>query len=172
VTAQEYVVVGRLAGAFGLRGELKCDPTSAGRTAICAGETLRCVQRLEARAIRVGAVRPHKGRLLVRIDGVDDAVAAEALAGALLYAPRAAIALEDGEFLDDDLVGCSVVGRDGIAYGSVERVEHFPSSDMLVVNGAMVPMVRAIVAEIDLPSRRILIDPPEGLLERIDASEP
>ncbi|MGA8575134.1 MAG: ribosome maturation factor RimM [Candidatus Cybelea sp.] len=172
MTADEFVVVGRIAGAFGVRGELKCDPTSAGRTVICAGEMLRCVQHGEARAIRVDAVRPHKGRLLVRIDGVDDGGAAEALLGALLYAPRAAIALDDGEFLDDDLVGCSVVGRDGSAYGTVERVEHFPASDMLVVNGAMVPMVRAIVAEIDLPSRRIFIDPPEGLLEPIGSSEP
>ena len=50
-----------------------------------------------------------------------------------------------------------------------ESVEHFPGSDMLVVRGAMVPMVRAIVAEIDLPGKRIVIDPPEGLLETLVA---
>lgn len=115
-------------------------------------------------------MRRHKGRLLVRIDGIDDATAAAALAQALLSAPRAAIELAEGEYLDDDLVGCAVVGCDGRAYGRVDRVEHYPASDMLVVGGgAMIPMVRAIVVEIDVPGRRICIDPPAGLL---DAPEP
>ncbi len=160
-----YVVVGRIAGAFGVRGELKCDPTSAGRTAILAGSALRCECGGETRAIRVTESRPHKNRLLLRIDGIDDAAAAAELCGAVLYAPRAEIALAEGEYLDDDLLGCAVVGRDGTSYGAVEGVEHFPASDMLVVRGGMVPMVEAIVAEIDLSRRTIVIDPPAGLLE-------
>jgi 16S rRNA processing protein RimM len=75
------------------------------------------------------------------------------------------VPLQDGEYFDEDLVGCAVYGKDKTAYGSVERVEHFPSSDMLVVDGRMVPMVGAIVKEIDVERRRIVIDPPEGLLE-------
>ena len=108
---EAYVVVGRIAGAFGVRGEVKCDPTSAGRAAISAGAALRCECRGETQTVRIGAVRRHKGRLLVRIDGVDDATAAAALTEALLSAPRAAIELAEGEYLDDDLVGCAVVGR-------------------------------------------------------------
>lgn len=115
--------------------------------------------------MRIAAVRAHKNRVLVRIAGVDDAAAAAGLAQAVLYAPRAAIQLGEGEYLDDDLIGCEIVGRDGTRYGAVESVEHFPGSDMLVVCGAMVPMVRAIVAEIDLHGKRIVIDPPEGLVE-------
>jgi 16S rRNA processing protein RimM len=102
--------------------------------------------------------------LLIRVAGVDDANAAAGYAGALLYAPRAAISLHEGEYLDDELAGCAVVGADGKAYGNVDRVEHYPSSDMLVVNGQMVPMVAAIVTKIDLGARRIVIDPPADLL--------
>jgi 16S rRNA processing protein RimM len=58
-----------------------------------------------------------------------------------------------------------VVGVDGTSYGSVERVEHYPASDMLVVGGKMVPMVRTIVNEIELESSRIVIDPPNGLMD-------
>ncbi len=159
------VVVGRIVGVFGVRGELKCDPTSSGRTLVCTGAQLRCAGNEESRTVRVTSVRPHKNRLLIRLADVDDADAASALAGALLYAPRAAIALSDGEYLDEDLAGCGVFGNDGRAYGSVDRVEHYPSSDMLIVGSAMVPMVRAIVTEIDLERRRILIDPPEGLFD-------
>jgi 16S rRNA processing protein RimM len=159
------VAVGRIAGVFGVRGELKCDPTSAGRTVISAGAQLRCRQRDVPSTIRIESARAHKGRLLIRISGVDDAEAAAAYAGAILFASRAEITLQAGEYLDDDLIGCAVYGIGGSAYGRVERVEHFPSSDMLVIEGRMVPMVAAIVTSIDLERRRIVIDPPEGLLD-------
>lgn len=110
-------------------------------------------------------MRAHKGRLLVTFDGVDDAEAAQKFTGAVLYAPRERVPLGEGEFFDEDLAGCIVVGEDGKAYGRVERVEHYPSSDMLVVDGHLVPMVAAIVRSIDTPSRRIVIDPPAGLFE-------
>lgn len=111
----------------------------------------------------LASVRPHKGRLLVRIEGVEDAGAARAYAGAVLYAPRDKIHLEPGEYLDADLAGCRVAGRDGREYGHVGAVEHYPASDMLVVDGTLVPMVGAIVLAIDLAKREITIDPPAGL---------
>ncbi|MGA8098043.1 MAG: ribosome maturation factor RimM [Candidatus Cybelea sp.] len=165
MTDRTDVAVGRIIGAFGVRGELKCDPTSSGRTLVCSGAQLRCARSEESWTVRVTSVRPHKNRLLIRLAGVDDADAAAALAGSVLYVPRAAIALSDGEYLDEDLAGCAIFGVDGRAYGSVDRVEHYPSSDMLIVGAAMIPMVRAIVTEIDLERRRILIDPPEGLFD-------
>lgn len=159
------LAVGRIAGVFGVRGELKCDPTSAGRTVILAGAELRCREPDLPPTIRIESVRTHKSRLLIRIAGVEDAGAASAYAGATLFASRSDVPLQAGEYFDEDLVGCAVYGANETAYGCVERVEHFPSSDMLVVEGRMVPMVRAIVKEIDVERRRIVIDPPEGLLE-------
>ncbi|MGA2758942.1 MAG: ribosome maturation factor RimM [Candidatus Cybelea sp.] len=159
------IEVGRIAGIFGLRGELKCDPTSAGRTLFSAGAVLRCEGKERTLPIRLAQVRPHKGRLLIRIEGVEDADAAGAFAGAILYAPREEVALNEGEYFDADLVGCAVHGIDDTLYGTVERVEHYPAGDLLVVGGHLVPMVRAIVSEIDLDARRILIDPPAGLFD-------
>jgi 16S rRNA processing protein RimM len=115
--------------------------------------------------VRLRTVRGHKGRLLVAFDGVDNADAAQRFAGAVLYAPRERIPLAEGEFFDEDLAGCTVENADGVAYGHVERVEHYPSSDMLVVRGHLVPMVGAIVRSIDTASRRIVIDPPDGLFD-------
>jgi 16S rRNA processing protein RimM len=83
----------------------------------------------------------------------------------MLFAEREVVPLNEGEFFDSDLVGCEVVGIDGTRYGSVERVEHYPASDMLVVTGRMVPMVAAIVRDVDMTARRITIDPPAGLLD-------
>ncbi|MBV8489892.1 MAG: 16S rRNA processing protein RimM [Candidatus Eremiobacteraeota bacterium] len=104
--------------------------------------------------------------MLLRIEGVNDADAAETYAGSTLYAPRTEIELEEGEYLDDDLVGCVVIGADGTNYGPVVRVEHYPASDMLVLApNRMIPMVAAIVRTVDMRSRRITIDPPLGLLD-------
>ncbi len=113
--------------------------------------------------MRLTAVREHQRELVLSLDGVGDRDAAHALVGATLYVPRGMISLAPHEYLDADLVGCTVAGLDGTAYGAVERIEHYPSSDMLLVAGTMVPMVDAIVLEVDLAERRILIDPPDGL---------
>jgi 16S rRNA processing protein RimM len=162
---EDEVVVGRIAGVFGIRGEVKCDPTSAGRIVFALGATLRCEREEESSEIRLASIRPHKGRLLVRIEGVDGAQSARAYSGAVLYALRRDVRLNAGEYLDADLVGCLVRGVDGAEYGAVERVEHYPASDMLVVAGHLVPMVGAIVREIDMARRSIVIDPPAGLCD-------
>ncbi|HVN68848.1 MAG TPA: ribosome maturation factor RimM [Candidatus Binatia bacterium] len=162
--SDDDVIVGRIAGIFGVRGELKCDPSSAGRTLFFKGARFRCARDAGSGEVEIAEARPHKGRLLVRIEGVGSAEAAQAYVGAAFYAPRERIELREGEYLDEDLAGCDVLGVDGTNYGRVERVEHYPASDMLVVAGRMVPMVAAIVREIALDRRRIVIDPPAGLL--------
>jgi 16S rRNA processing protein RimM len=144
---------------------LKCDPTSAGRAIFSPGVELRCTQAGNASTVRVKQVRAHKDRLLIALEGVDDPNAAAGYVGALLQAPRDWIALEAGEYLDADLVGCRVHGADGTDYGSVQAVEHYPASDMLVVGDTLVPMVAAFVTEIDIGQRRIVIDPPAGLFD-------
>lgn len=146
-------------------GELKCDPSNAGRIVFSAGAELRCDVDGVSRVVRLRSVRAHKGRLLVTLEGVGDATAAQRYAGAVLFASRERIPLGEGEFFDEDLVGCSVVSVDGVACGDVERVEHYPASDMLVVRGRLVPMVAAIVRDVDTAARRIVIDPPAGLLD-------
>ena len=163
--ATEELAAGRIAGVFGLRGELKCDPTQAGRIVFSAGAQLRCRRGEESSVVRIATVRPHRGRLLVRFEGVEDATAALAFAGATLYAPRADLEIRPGEYFDADLVGCAVQGADGTQYGTVERVEHYPASDILVVGGKMIPMVAAIVTSIDPARKTIVIDPPAGLMD-------
>ncbi len=126
---------------------------------------LQCRRGDDASEMRLSGVRAHGKRLLLHFDGVEDADAASAYAGATLWADREDLDVATGEFLDADLTGCKVVGVNGTSYGVVDGVEHYPASDMLVVNGNFVPMVSAIVREIDLGARRIVIDPPAGLLD-------
>jgi 16S rRNA processing protein RimM len=145
---------------------LKCDPTSAGRSLVVPGAELRSDRGGRSEQVRIVGVRQHKGRLLVAIEGVADVEAAQRFVGATFFAPRVAIELGEGEYLDEDLVGCAVRASDGRSYGTVERVEHYPASDMLVIGGRMLPMVSAFIRAIDVEQRSIVVgDLPEGLLE-------
>lgn len=159
------IVVGRLAGVFGLRGELKCDATSAARSLFMPGAAFQYERGDKCDSLQLRSVREHRGRLLLGLEGVEDTTAAEAFVGATLYAPKESIPLSGGEYLDENLVGCSVVTKKGTRCGLVERVEHYPASDMLVVANKMIPMVSAIVLEVDTANKIIKIDPPAGLLD-------
>lgn len=165
-SSSDELPVGRIAGVFGIRGELKCDPTTAGRTLFSARARFRLVRTDGgAEQVHLAAVREHKGRLLIRLDGIESANDAEVYTGAVFYAERNRIALVPGEYLDADLQGCTLFDTGGKALGTVTRVEHYPSSDMLVVSGKLVPMVAAFIKAIDVNAKRIEVDLPAGLLD-------
>jgi 16S rRNA processing protein RimM len=166
-----------VAGVFGLRGELKVAPTRIGADALGAGVTLHATLRDgSARTLRVRAMRMHKERPLVQFEGVDDANAADALVGATLAIDRADVVLAEGEYLDDDLVGCVLVDSAGTTLAQVTGVEHYPAQDVLIVKlpgggRGMVPMVGAFIRSIDVAARRIEVDLPIGLLDDREAEQ-
>ena len=107
---------------FGLRGELKLDASRIGDDAVCAG--LVALLRLPdgtTREVTIAAVRRQKDRPLIRIAGIDDADAAQALVGAQLTIAREDAPLNAGEYFDEDLVGCRLLDEDGIERGVVAR---------------------------------------------------
>lgn len=170
-TPQNDRLAGRIVGIFGLKGELKCDPTSAGRTVFVPGAVVRCERESGDSMVTIAAIREHQGRPLVRFEGVDDATAGEKYKGAKLYAPREAFILEEGEYLDEDLIGCTLIDANGKALGVVDSLDHFPSQDMLVIKGARVPMVQAFIKNIDTTKKQIAVDLPIGLLDPASAEE-
>jgi 16S rRNA processing protein RimM len=161
------VPIARLSGVFGVRGELKCDPTAAGESALLAGTEYALGVEPGARRVRVTTLRRHKLRFVVTLEGVATVEAAQAFVGAELYAERSALRLAPGEYLDVDLIGLQLIGESGVPLGEVVGIEHLPAHDCLVVGPAraLVPMVKAFVREIDLGRRTIAVgDLPEGLL--------
>jgi len=174
------VNAGRVAGVFGLRGELKVAPSRIGDDALAAGVDVRAtLAGGSVRALRVRALRRHQGRPLVSFDGVDDATSAQALVGAMLAIDRDDVSLGDGEYFDDDLVGCALVDGAGAVLAEVVAVEHYPAQDVVVValprdggaGRAMVPLVRAFVKSVDVRARRISVELPPGLLDSQEADE-
>jgi len=120
------------------------------------------VLHTDAGPLRVGGSRPHQHRWIVAFEGVGSREAAEDLRGTTLRAEP--IADEDGALWVHRLIGAEVVSTDGRSWGPVASVEANPASDLLVlVGGGLVPTV-FVVDESGLPDR-LVIDPPEGLLE-------
>jgi 16S rRNA processing protein RimM len=123
-------------------------------------------------ALKVDIVRPHLGRLIVTFEGIHDRELAEALRKVLLCVDSADIPpLDDpDEFHDHQLVGLTAVDAAGEPIGEVTRIDHAPAADMLVLRRpdgrtALVPFVTAMVPEVDLAGGRVVITPPEGLLD-------
>jgi 16S rRNA processing protein RimM len=165
---------GRIAGVFGLRGDLKVAANRIGEDALVAGIDVRAtLTDGTVRTLRIASIRRHKDRPLVHFAGVDDANAAAALVGSTLAIERSAVVLRRDEYLDDDLIGCAVIDTNGTTRGAVVGVEHYPAQDVLLVGDAraMLPMVRAFIRTIDIGARRIVVDVPPGLLDPEQAEE-
>ncbi|MFC5140334.1 ribosome maturation factor RimM [Actinomycetospora rhizophila] len=168
-------VVGRVVKAHGLRGELVVEPRTDNVEARFAPGTVLTVRGSRAlRQVTIGAARRHGDRLLVTVEEVGDRDAAEALRTAELTAPALAEAPEDpDEFHDHQLEGLAVVLADGTAVGTVTAVLHGAGGELLAVartegGELLVPFVAAIVPEVDVAGGRLVLDPPEGLLDPAD----
>ncbi len=176
------VVVGRAGRAHGVSGELSVTVLTD-EPALRFGVDAALVAGLPAggtRSLTVAAARPHGERLLVRFAGVPDRTAAEALAGATLVADAVPDESTDdpAEFFDHQLVGAAAVDPAGAVLGSVTDVLHHGAQDLLVVAPAgggddvLVPFVAAIATAVDVPGRRITLDPPGGLFPQLGGGAP
>lgn len=168
------LVVGRVVKAHGIAGELVVEVrTDDPDLRFVPGAALRgrpSKGGTERRFV-IETVRPHSGRLLVRLEGVSDRNAADALRGTVFLVDTGELPpIEDpDEFYDHQLEGLRVVTVDGGEVGTVSEVLHTPAGELLAVRAAdrevLVPFVSAIVVSVSLADGTVVIDPPEGLLE-------
>lgn len=168
------VLVGIVAKVHGLRGELAVEVrTDSPEERFAAGSVLRARRRDAPDAtLTVESSRPHSGRLLVRFREAPDRTKAEELRGAQLLVPTAELAPPEDpeEFHVHQLEGLRAELPDGTVLGTVREVVLGPGGDLLAVaregrSDALVPFVTEIVPTIDLGGGRVVVDPPEGLLD-------
>lgn len=170
------LVVGRVAKSHGVRGELVVEVRTDS-----PDERFAPGARLRGRAPRGGPVREytvtsardHSGRLLLTLAEVAGREAADALRGTLFVIDSDELAPSDDpdEFYDHELEGLTVQLVDGTTVGTVREVLHSPAGELLAVTSAddgreiLIPFVTAIVPTVSLAEGRVIVDPPEGLLE-------
>ena len=114
----------------------------------------------------------HQDRVVLKLAGFDTVEAANQFVGYQFAVPEGErVVLEEGYFYDWELEGCLVETNDGAPVGRVSEVLRLGGEiDTLAVDDSagqrrLVPMIESIVVEVDVTSKRIRIDPPEGLLE-------
>ncbi|HEY6499912.1 MAG TPA: ribosome maturation factor RimM [Streptosporangiaceae bacterium] len=173
------IAVGQIVRAHGIRGEVTVAVRTDEPDARFVPGAALATDPPERGPLTVVATRWHTGRLIVTFEGVRDRNAAEDLRGTVLVLDSAQIPApaDPDEFYDHQLIGLAVVTAAGVPVGEVTDVLHH-GQDLLVVRrapgpaaDALVPFVSAIVTEVDVPSGRLVIDPPPGLLDPAKAVE-
>jgi 16S rRNA processing protein RimM len=167
----EMAAVGRIARAHGIRGQVIVSlNTDFPEERFRPGAELFIERNGAVRALTLTSVRFHRDRPVVGIAGVETMSDAEALAGLELRVPVDRLApLPGGTFYRHDLIGCRVETPGGDLVGTVENVEGTLTGSRLVVAATrgevLIPLVAQICTTIDPAAKRIVIDPPEGLLD-------
>jgi 16S rRNA processing protein RimM len=162
------VVMGRVAGAYGVRGFVRIDPLSEDPLALLGhGQwQLRRGEHAQWQSHAVCEARPHGGSLVALLDGVSDREAATRWRGALVGVLRSALPpLDVGELYWADLEGLAVVNRDGVALGNVGGLVDTGAHPVLRVqcpgrHERLIPWVPAYIDDVDLAARRIAVDWP------------
>ena len=165
------VLVGRIARAQGHRGQVIVDPsTDFPEERYKPGSTVYVRRGGAIEPLTITAARMHQGRPVIAIEGVDTMNAAEELAGTELRVTVDALRpLPPGMFYEHDLIGCAVETSEGMPIGVVTKVESGAGSRLVVqgrgVDEILIPMTEAIVIGVHLAARRIVVQPPDGLLD-------
>jgi 16S rRNA processing protein RimM len=169
----DAILIGVIARTHGNRGEVIVNPETDFPEA-----RFHDGARLLTRAkdgslgtLDVASMRMHQGRPVILFCGITSMDDAELLAGTELRIAadaRDAELLEQGQYFHRDLIGCAVTTESGDAVGEVTAVEGGGNATRLVVrsrrNEVLIPFANDICT-VDVAAKRIIVRPPEGLLE-------
>jgi 16S rRNA processing protein RimM len=167
----EMAVVGRVARAHGLKGQVIVNAeTDFPDERFRPGAELFVSLAGKIERLTLTTVRFHRDRPVIGLQGVDDIDAASRLAGLELRIPADHLApLPEGSYYWHDLIGCRVERSTGEPVGTVRAVEGGAGGSRLVIKTAagdvLVPLAVEICRTIDTAGKRIVIEPPAGLLE-------
>ncbi|MCO5325296.1 MAG: ribosome maturation factor RimM [Nocardioidaceae bacterium] len=165
----DYVVVGLIGPAHGLKGEVYVEPrTDEPEQRFAVGASLSGVRRGETRAFAVERRRVHQGKTLILFAGVTSRTDAESLRGyELRCLPGTGRPADPEEYYDHQLIGLQVQSESGEVVGTLKQIQHH-AQDLLVIDTprgeVLVPFVSALVPVVDLEAGRLVVADRPGLL--------
>lgn len=161
------VLLGRIAGAHGIRGDIVVESYTAEPQDITAYGPLETEDGARQLDLSVARVTP-KG-VIARIAGITDRTAAERLKGLLLYVDRARLPpAEEGEFYHSDLIGLRAEDAEGRTIGAVAAMPNYGAGDLmeLRLEGSrkteLIPFTDAFVPVVDVPGGRVVVVLPDA----------
>lgn len=163
-TPQKMILLGRLMGAFGVRGQIKIESWTEPRDAIFRYQpwTLRDASGGE-RAFSGARGKASGKHLVATLPGVEDRDEVEAMRGLEIFVPRSALPPPSaGEFYWVDLEGLRVVNADGTDFGTVSHLFSTGANDVLVARGdreRLIPFVEPdYVRSVDFEAGVVTVD--------------
>ena len=161
------LVVGRIGRAHGVLGEatieVRTDDADL-RFAIGNKLTLDSGKQLSIKSSRW-----HNQVLLLAFEGINDRNQIEELRDQLISAEVDTNNMAEGEYHFQQLIGSQVFLKSGDLVGVVDEIVKLPGQDLLSVNKdgkeVLIPMVKQIIVSIDIKTKKIVVDPPEGLFD-------
>ncbi|MEM1270245.1 MAG: ribosome maturation factor RimM [Bacteroidota bacterium] len=170
----ELILMGEVVKSHGVRGELKVRPITDDPTRFSDLDVLYVgADATSASAFEVTGARFQQGKkgltLLLKLAGVTDIDAADALRKKSVFAVESDLPLDDDEYFIHDLIGLRVETVDGEDLGVVSDIVDNPAHEILLVrrpNGAesLIPVVDEFIADLDFDAEVIRLDLPEGLV--------
>ncbi len=165
----DLIPIGAIAGAYGVRGELRVKSYCAVPEDIESYSPLYSEDGETQYALAI--LRPIKNGFAARIPQVATKEDADALRGTVLFAHRDQLpSLPDDEFYHADLIGLEVYDTGGALIGRVKTVQNHGADDLLETQldgtsaTVFLPFTKAAVPTVDLAAGRIIADPPLGIL--------
>jgi 16S rRNA processing protein RimM len=161
----KLIQLGRVAGAFGVRGEVRITAYTEDPLSLLAYKAL--LREDGSPALTLTSGRAAKGGLIVRAKEVETREQAEGLRGLKLFFPREALPEpEEDEFYYADLLGLVVETPEGIQLGKVKAVQNFGAGDLLEIDpgqgrpSVLLPFTRDVVPEVRISEKRLIAIPP------------
>jgi len=166
-----FVLVGKIVGAHGVKGNIKAYSYAESLSVYKPGSSILIInpKGLE-KSYKIKWVKPHGRFILLSLKGVESRNSAETLIGSGFFIERDSLPeLEDGSYYWFDIIGLSVFTTDEQYIGHVESIISTGSNDVFVVrdqnkdNETLIPALESVVLEIDFKLKTMRVNLPEGL---------
>ena len=168
---KDFLECGMVINKRGIGGELKVDCYCDSPKAVFGVKKL-FGDKDGTQVYNVNSVKSYKGYLYIKLDGVNNAEAADAMRGKILFVSRNDVTVPEGKYFISDLLDLEVVDIDTKqVYGKITDVRNFGASDIYVVsdgnNEYMVPAVKDIIIKVDL-DEAVFVKPISGLFDEAE----
>lgn len=167
-----FFIAGNIIGIHGVRGRLKVYPPSETLKSLLPGEIIFLGKNKEKRReFSLNFIKPHKGYLLIGLEGVTTTEKAKELIGyTVLVEKKRLPPLPEGEYYWFQLMGIHVYSENGDYIGKVKEILPMPSNDVYVIEDSnkeyLIPAITSVIQEINLKEKKMVICLLDGLIER------
>ena len=173
ISLETHLAIGEVVKPWGLKGMVKIFSYAESIESFRRVSALRVRGRDGPIALSLEEARQHKKGVLLKFEGRDRIEDVEDLVGLTLYMDKKELpGLEEGEYYWHELIGMEVRTEAGTPVGTLERILNTGSHDVYVVRKGeretLIPAIRDVIREVDVPGRGMVIHVVEGLLNEDD----